>query len=199
MRLFSFENSVGYIKTAIWFAKYKFTSRFGKYVCGNVSMFSWEVNLYFYLKKKKKEKKKRLLAKTSPGLRSLCSGSLIYHGHIYTRRWKGQSDYVKLLACGIEAWSLVISDWFDFHFLFGGGAPDKCLDRRKTKKLLLSMTPFLPFWSHSESPPRSAWARWAAGCGLERMMEHCFINFTKLYFWAQNSCGFQLCLKMLHN
>lgn len=144
--------------------------------------------------------KGRLLAKTSSGHKSVCSGSLIYHGHIYTRGWKGQSNYVKLLACGMEARSLVISDWFDFHFLFGGGTPAKCLiEEGKLRNCSSAWPP--SFLSDTRRAPRPgpAWVHRAAGPGLERTVEHCFINFTKLYFWAQNSCGFQLCPKMLHN
>lgn len=45
----------------------------------------------------------------------------IYHVCIYTRGWKDQSNYVKLLTCAIEAqyWSVIdsssISCWGDTH------------------------------------------------------------------------------------
>lgn len=40
------------MKNTIEFVNHKFTSKFGEYVCDNVSTFSWKGKLYFHLKGK---------------------------------------------------------------------------------------------------------------------------------------------------
>ena len=76
--------------------------------------------------------------------------------HIYTRGWKGQSNYVKLLD--LKHKTVSGDQWLiGVPFPFWGRHTRQALDRkRKTMKLLPGMTPFLPSWPLSRTlPPRA--------------------------------------------